>query len=194
MSCQMDYQAKQQIIRWDADQPEFPQRFPLEPICITIGKNKITADNCDGLRFWMHCLIARSTLHQRNILLTHQFDVVDWEMVHGALWKVPRLFAIWASKQVLDIAAANGNKPWDKSNIYCPSCATERETCGHILLCNDVGRVETLLALIKQFASWMSEADTDPDLWDCIIEYAEGRGYISLLEVCDELGIDHSIG
>jgi hypothetical protein len=139
----------------------------------------------------MHRLVARSTLHQRNILLTHQFDVIDWETVHGALWKVPRLFAIWASKQVLDIAAANGNKPWDKSNIYCPSCASERETCSHILLCNDVGRVNTLLALINQLASWLSEADTDPDLRDCIIEYAEGRGYISMMEICDELGLDH---
>jgi hypothetical protein len=114
----MDFYAKQQILEWDTHNLEVTKQFTLEPICVVIGKNKITANNCNGLQFWMNRLIARSTSHQENIQLTHQFNVVDWEMVHGALWKLPQLFAIWACKQVMSIAAANDNKPWDKSYTY----------------------------------------------------------------------------
>ena len=190
LNCQMDYYAKQQILSYEQQDPEATKRFPLEPICVMIGKNKITANNCEGLKFWMTRLIARSTFHHKSILFNNQFDVVDWEMVHGALREVPRMFQIWACKQVMNIAAANDNKPWDKSNPYCPSCAVEKEKCAHILMCNDAGRVETLHASISILSKWLEEMDTDPDLRDCIVEYAERRGNTSMYDICVEYDLD----
>jgi hypothetical protein len=35
-----------------------------------------------------------------EILYNHQFDKVDWEMVHTALYCVPRMFQIWACKKL----------------------------------------------------------------------------------------------
>jgi hypothetical protein len=92
----MDYQAKQQIWDWDSHGAEETKRFLLEPICVMIGNNKVTANNCDSLRFWVNSKIARSIFHE----------------VHKSLWEVPIMFAIWACKQVMSIAAANDNKPW----------------------------------------------------------------------------------
>ena len=33
------------------------------------------------------------------------------------------------------------------------------------------------------------EVDTDPDLRDCIIEYAKGRGYVSMFDICVGLNL-----
>jgi hypothetical protein len=86
---QMDYQAKRQIWDWEESQgSEVAKRFPLEPICVMIVKNKITANNCDSLRYWVNLSIARPIFHSQKILFTNQFDVVDWEMVHKTLWQV----------------------------------------------------------------------------------------------------------
>jgi hypothetical protein len=188
----MDYQAKRQIWDWDPTGVEVTKRFPLEPICIMIGKNKITANNCEGLRFWVNLRIARPIFHEKKILFAQQFDVVDWEMVHKALWEVPRMFAIWACKQVMSIAAANDNKPWDRSYRLCPSCAVEKETCSHILSCKDAGRVETFISSIDLLDQWLDNEDTDPELRMCITEYAHGRGSASMYDICIENDLDQS--
>jgi len=45
------------------------------------------------------------------------------------------------------------------------------------------------LASINILASWLAEVGTDPDLRDCIVEYARGRGSLSMTEICFTL--DH---
>ena len=192
LNCQMDYQAKRQIWDWNTHDAEETKRFPLEPICVMIGNNKVTANNCDSLRFWVNSRIARSIFHEKKILFAHQFDSVDWEMVHKALWEAPRMFAIWACKQVMSIAAANDNKPWDKSYRFCPSCAVEKETCSHILVCKDAGRVETFSKSIDLLDRWLDDEDTDPELRMCITEYAQGRGNSSMYDICRENDLDQS--
>ncbi len=47
--------------------------------------------------------------HSLGILDSNQFDLVDWEMVHDLLCRVPKLFQLWACKQVTNIAATNAN-------------------------------------------------------------------------------------
>jgi hypothetical protein len=44
----MDYHAKKSI--WESDlNPEAPtRRFPLEPICVFLGRNKLTSDKGDA--------------------------------------------------------------------------------------------------------------------------------------------------
>jgi hypothetical protein len=37
---------------------------------------------------------------------------------------------------------------------------------------------------IDLLATWLAEVDTDPDLRDCIVEYAKGRGGVTMEEVC----------
>jgi hypothetical protein len=83
------------------------------------------------------------------------------------------MFPIWACKQVMNIAPANGNCPWEKDLCpLCPSCAQVNETCLHILFCNHAGRVDVLMKSIDHLEPWLVEVDTDPDLSNCIVEYA----------------------
>jgi hypothetical protein len=82
-----------------------------------------------------------------------------------------------------------GTMEWDKSVVRkCPSCMQLRNTYTHVLLCDHVGRVETLHHMIDLLESWLEEAGTDPDLLDCIAEYAYGRGGHTMGEICHGLG------
>jgi hypothetical protein len=99
------------------------------------------------------------------------------------------MFQIWACKQTMDIAPANGNRPWERSLCpLCPSCAQAPKTCLHILFCNHAGRVDVLMKSVDLLESWLKEVETDPNLCNCIVEYTKGRGGVNMLDIC--LGMD----
>jgi hypothetical protein len=127
LNCQIDYHAKKAI--WEADpvDEEITQRFPLEPVCVFLGKNKLTSDKGDALKAWVNKKLSKECFYERDILYAQAFDKVDWESVHSSLWRVPRLFQIWACKQVMGIPPDNGNIPWDKTiNPLCPRADRSR--------------------------------------------------------------------
>jgi hypothetical protein len=107
-------------------------------------------------------------------------------MVYQMLHKVPRMFQQWVCKQVMGIASA---MEWDKSVVRkCPSCLQQRGTCSHVLFCEHVGRVKTLHHMVDLLESWLEAAGTNPDLLDCIAEYAFSRGGLTMVEICNGLG------
>ena len=79
LNCQMDYHAKKTI--WETyPNPEAPTcRFPLETTCVFLGRNKLTLDKGDELRFWVQKQLARAQFHTAIILFGQQFDLVDWK-------------------------------------------------------------------------------------------------------------------
>jgi hypothetical protein len=189
LNCRMDYLAKKAIYETHAHEEAHARRFPLEPICVFLGRSKLTSDKGERLQFWVHKQLAWSRFHDANILFADQFDRVDWEMIHIALRRVPRMFQIWACKQIMVIAPANGNRPWERSLCpLCPSCAQVLETCSHILFCNHAGRVDVLMKSVDLLGTWLKEVETDPNLIDCIVEYAKGCGRLSMSDIC--LGLD----
>ncbi len=85
--------------------------FPLEPIGITVGGEKLSSKTGDLLWFHAHRQLARTFFHQRGILTWEAFNKVDWESLHKTLHAVPRLFQVWASKHVLRIAGTINSSP-----------------------------------------------------------------------------------
>jgi hypothetical protein len=84
-----------------------------------------------------------------------------------------------------------GTNEWDGTVIRkCPSCMQERKTCTHVLFCNHTGWVETLKHTIDLMEDWLEAVDTDPDLLDCITDYAHGQGGCSITDICQGLGMD----
>ncbi len=78
---------------------------------------------------------------------------------------------------------------WDKSKVWkCPSCMKKRNTCRHVFFCDHVGRVQTLHHSIDLAETCLEEADTDPDLLDCIAKNAYGCGGPTMVEICNGLG------
>ncbi len=134
--------------------------------------------------------VARSFFHQTSRLFTEAFDEVDWPQVHWTLNKeVPRLFKVWACKQVMNIAATNKNLRWrhrhGQSN-KCPCCNINVATAEHILLRPEEGRIEAFRLATTVLERWLDEADTDPDLADSIVEYVQRRRTATMEEVVRE--------
>ena len=82
-----------------------------------------------------------------------------------------------------------GTMEWDKTvEQKCPSCTVARDTCAHVLHCCREGRVKTLKLTLELVESQLERMDTDPDLLDCIMEYAHGRGGRTMEDICVSLG------
>ena len=186
LNCVADYKAQQRIRSTDPfDQPG-QEPFPLEPICMMVEGEKITSSTGQAIRFHAHQQAAAEIFSTKNILYTDQFYEVDWHHVFAALHEVPRMFQIWASKQVHNIAATNYNlvQRGKRDCPLCPSCMDQIETAAHILSCKDAGRVEALLMTIDLMGEWLEEKGTDPILLEILIEYAKGRGAVTMEEIC----------
>jgi hypothetical protein len=117
-------------------------------------------------------------------MFTDAFDKVDWPNVHRMLnEEVPRLFQVWACKQVMNISATNKNlcwHHWDGRSDKCPCCTIHVEIVEHIILCPEVGRVEAFMQSSQALEQWLEIANTDPDLIDFILDYVQGQGTITM--------------
>jgi hypothetical protein len=162
------------------------EAFPLKPICMFVEGKKMTSDTGVHIRYAAGRQIARSFFHQTSRMFTDAFDEVDWPHVHRTLnEEVPRLFQVWACKQVMNIAATNKNlsrRHRDGWCDKCPCCTIHVESTAHVLLCLEVGRVEAFQLGTTALEQWLDEADTDPDLTDSIVEYVQRRGAITMEE------------
>ncbi len=133
-----------------------------------------------GVHIWYAAgrQVARSFFHWISRLFTDAFNEVDWPQVHWMLKEeVPRLFQVWACKQVMNIAATNKNlrqRQCDGRSNKCPCCTIHVETTEHILLCPKEGQIEAFRLATTALERWLNEADTDPDLADYILEYGGG--------------------
>lgn len=72
-------------------------------------------------------------------------------MCYQALMEVPRLFQMFAWKQVMAIAGTNEMQAHYTLGHAkkCPKCGVVIEMCGHILSCEEAGWVEVLNTLIN---------------------------------------------
>jgi hypothetical protein len=190
LNCAVDAGAKKRLM--EATVADFPgtRRFPLEPIACFVGKHKMTTDTSDAIQFWAHRRLAREAMVDAKILYERQFDAIAWDAVYEALRSVPQMFQLWACKQVWDIAGTNYlRSKWDKSvKRWCPCCRRAKETAEHVVSCSEFGRVETLHKTVDFVAEWLAEIGTNPTLRICIVRFAHGRGYLSMRDICRELG------
>lgn len=77
-----------------------------------------------------------------KILFDNEFNEMDWPSIYDGLHEVPRMFAVWACKQVLVLGEAPTNYNQHKFKFKpgqdpkCPSCGVCNETCAHVLHCD----------------------------------------------------------
>ncbi len=136
---------------WKQDITELPPQkpFPLEQKCMFVDGKKMTSDTGLHIRYAAGQQVARLFFHETSRMFTDAFDEVDWPNVHCTLnEEVPRLFQVWACKQMMDISATNKNlrqRHQDGRSNKCPCCTIHVETVEHVILCPEVGRVETFM-------------------------------------------------
>ena len=107
--------------------------------------------------------------------------------MYDTLHKVPRLFRLWARKQVSNIAGTNLIQSRYKTHHdpTCPSCDQCVKTCAHVLSCNEAGRVDALYQYINLLDKWLNKVGTHTQICKYILQYAKGRGGIIMT---DDLG------
>jgi hypothetical protein len=151
LNCVVDASAKQEILNADVMVRLRQQCFPKGPICCFVGMEKMTSDTWPLLRFWAYKQIAQEVFSCCKIFDSEQFDLVTWKYVSAALEEVPRMFQLWACKQVMGITATNGLRAkWTEGlSDKCPSCCMVKEMCSHILHCDKMGHVEALMQMIR---------------------------------------------
>lgn len=108
--------------------------LPLESAGVFAGKRKIMSGPGKTLRYWSSRNVACSVFAKYGILVPEAFDEVAWQVVHSALWEVPRHFQIWAAKQVMDLAGTNEMQSQYKEGHckMCPSCNSAVDRDHHV--------------------------------------------------------------
>jgi hypothetical protein len=97
LNCLMDFNAKRVLLDIQPMNEPRQHNFPLKPVCAFAGPTKLTAESLVlGAQ-----KPSKRALHQLDIMYSQQFKLVDWEMVHSQLNSVPKLFQLWACKQVI---------------------------------------------------------------------------------------------
>eukprot|EP00956_Cyclotella_meneghiniana_P010714 scaffold14988_cov36-Cyclotella_meneghiniana.AAC.1 len=191
LNCGCDQAAKDELKKVDLQDMPAQKQFPLEPLALFIDGHKITTESGPTIRYAAQLKEARSVFHERKVLLGDTFDEVAWKHVYRTLHKVPKMFQIFACKQVFDVSATfvnlrkrtrDGEKPSDK----CPSCGMCKENGAHILLCPEEGRVEALKKFSERLATTLVECGTERDLVFLILHYIRSRGESSMLDICRE--------
>ena len=88
----MGGKAKQEICDLDPDNLSHQEAFPMEPLCVFLGKEKMSSDTGAKICFWAHKQPAKDLYRNLRILLSDEFKEVDWDMVHLALHELPGMF------------------------------------------------------------------------------------------------------
>ena len=181
----VDFGAKRVIWNWNGYTAGTQNLLPLESVGVFVGAQKLTSGSSKCLRYWAHHQLARKHFFTSKVITPQQFREVNWPCVYKALHSVPRMFAVWACKQINNIAGTNANigryqKDHDRK---CPSCRQVDETCAHVLTCMETGRVEMLNASIDLLNKWMKRVGTDARLRRAIIVFAKRRGSKKMIHI-----------
>jgi hypothetical protein len=174
LNCAVDFGAKRVLLNLSPVKLPRQQAFPLKTVSVWAGMEKLTSDIGSCIRYHAQKTLSREEFNAAGILTHVQFKRVDWATVHDALTSVPRMFQVWACKQV-----------WGR---LCPSCMQIPKTCGHILHCSHEGRVMAPQTTIMLLDQWMKRNNTDPDLRKCIYKYAMGQGGVLMEDICSGHG------
>ncbi len=188
LNCICDHAAKQQLVTDGIEDIAQGGLFPLESVGVFVGTKKMTSDTGADIQFWAHRKLAKNFYRDQKILTNTQFECIDWESVHRTLHNLPRLFQIWAAKQVLGVTGTmkfllhqDGRSP------VCPSCQECIETCTHIAWCSETRRSAAFHQSTEEVERWFSEEKTHPDLQSLLLPYIHGRGMKTCLECAFDL-------
>jgi hypothetical protein len=194
LNCIFDHTAKQQIVINGEEGPTTGWMFPLERIGVFIRGKKLTSKTGDKLWVWVHLQLAR-ICYANQVIMTHrQFDEIDWRSLHRTLHDLQRLFQVWATKHVINIAGTTKFLSYQDGRCkLCPSCQKCKETCHHVARCPEKGRAMAFDQSTHKVEWWLDSNNTHPDLQQLLLQYLCGRGAVTCLECSTNLDLPHNM-
>jgi len=159
-----------------------PIILPLKPASLIIGNMKVTSETSNLICYTAHKQEAKEVFDNLKVLLYDQFEGVDWPWVHHAFHQCPKMFQLFASKQVFNVAAVLGNlaNQWEYVHLgqECPSYTLVKVTLGHLLTCTEVGRIENLHCQLTAVITWLQQSGTNPELLQVLTTFLFSKGTI----------------
>ncbi len=193
LNCICNHAVKQRIATNVKDGAKSRGMFPLEPVGLFIGDNKMTSDTGEQIRFWAHRQLAKDFFHNHKKLSHSQFEFIDWVSVHQMLHGLPWLFQICAAKHVLEIAGMmKFLAHQDGRSLLCPSCQDCGETCTHIAHCPKIKHVAAFTQSMQGVEQWLGDQNTHPNLQSFLLRYLQGRGSLMCVKCSSALNLPHS--
>ena len=105
LNCGCDYGAKKRLHLSDPPEDLKQRAFPLEPITLFVGEEKITSESGPVIRYTAQRQEARALFYSQHILNPEQFDAVAWKQVYRSLHQAPKMFQMFTFEQVFDVSA-----------------------------------------------------------------------------------------
>jgi hypothetical protein len=78
LNCACDFGVKRVLLTHNPGDLPRQQQFPLEPISVRAGREKMMSDTRSSVRFQAHKNLAQKEFNAAGILTFQQFDQVDW--------------------------------------------------------------------------------------------------------------------
>ena len=100
-----DVAARTKVIDSALQTPNAQKPLPLEPLTLFVEGQKMTTDTGSAIRYGAQLQEARAVFEERKVLFPDAFDEVAWRLVHKTLHDVPKMFQIFACKQVFSVSA-----------------------------------------------------------------------------------------
>ncbi len=119
-----------------------------------------------------------------------QFESINWISIHRMLHDLPRLFQVWAAKQVLRVVGTMkflAHK--DDRSPLCPRCQECHVTYKHVARCPEVGHAATFKQSTQGVQQWLEHQNTQPDFQSCLLRYLQGRGTLTCSECSTALNL-----
>ncbi len=162
--------------------------FPLEPVGFFVCGEKMTSETGSHICYWAHHYLARNYYCNCKVLTSKQLDAIDWKSIHQALCNLSLLFQPWAAKHVFGIAGTmKFLSHQDGRSPLCPSCSKCKETCKHIMQCQEPGHAAAFTQLTHGVEAWLDAYGTHPNLKLLLLRYLQGRGTVTCIECSDNL-------
>ena len=155
------------------------QLLPHEQIAVYVDTFKQTSDPKEAIRYSCGKNLARRFLTTEIGWSTTQFDLVDWDNLHGCLRSKPEGFRTWLSKQHSNFCATGLQmKRWfNTEDSSCPSCGAPDERAEHLCRCKNDDRRKLLTDCTADLVRWMSIGEnTHPDIIIWVERYILGQG------------------
>ena len=145
----------------------------------------MTSNTGDSLQFWVNHILSKEIFFKLGILTLLGFKGASWRLVYDTFHKVPRIFQLWACKEVMNISETNLIQSWYKPHYdpTCTSCDKCVETCAHVLSCNKAGRGDALYHYTNLLDKWFNKVGTHTQRCKYTLQNDKGRGGISMVYV-----------
>jgi hypothetical protein len=123
LNCACDFRAKQVLLTHNPDDLPWQQQFPLEPISVWAGREKMTSDTGSSVWFHAHKNLARKEFNVAGILTFRQFDQVDWVIVHIVLTTVTECSRSGHASKFGGLQVQIESRHGDQTSVHCAPAA-----------------------------------------------------------------------